>query len=53
MKTLTLHTNNQLPTQKCAWTGNRMFSMIELPQAKSIIGNVDYNSSSLGEASGW
>jgi hypothetical protein len=53
MKTLTLHTINQLPTQRCAWTGNRMFNMIELPQAKSILGNVDYNSSSLGEASGW
>ena len=55
MKKLNLHTNNnQNPTQGlCAWTGNRMFSTIEQPQAKSNFGKVDYISSSLGEASGW
>ena len=42
MKTLNLHTNNQRPTQECAWLGNRMFSAIVLPQANSILGKVDY-----------
>jgi hypothetical protein len=53
MKTLNLHTNNQRPTQERAWLGNCMFSTIVLPQANSILGKVDYNSTSLGEASGW
>jgi hypothetical protein len=38
MKTLNLHTNNQIPTQKCAWTGLGMFS-----KSEPINGNiVDY-----------
>jgi hypothetical protein len=29
MATLTIHTLSYLPTQKCAWGGNRVFNMIE------------------------
>ena len=41
MKTLTLHTNNQLPTQRCEWTGISMFSAISNPVALNL-GKVDY-----------
>jgi hypothetical protein len=38
MKTLNLHTNNQMPTQECAWTGLGMFSI-----SKPVNGNIlDY-----------
>lgn len=53
MKNLALHTNNQRPTQECAWLGNRMFSTIVLPQAELNFGKVDYISTPLREASGW
>jgi len=29
MATLTLHTLSYLPTQRCAWGGNRVFNTIE------------------------
>ena len=41
MKTLTLHTNNQLPTHGCEWTGTSMFSAISNPVALNL-GKVDY-----------
>ena len=41
MKTLTLHMNNQLPTQRCEWTGIRMFSTIANPAVLNL-GKVDY-----------
>lgn len=52
MKTLTLHMNNQLPTQRCEWTGVRMFSAIANPTSLNL-GKVDYISTELEEASGW
>ena len=41
MKTLNLHTNNQLPTQRCEWTGISMFSAIANPAVLNL-GKVDY-----------
>ena len=53
MKTLNLHTNNQLPTQRCEWKGISMFSAIANPVALNL-GKVDYISmKKLEEASGW
>jgi hypothetical protein len=52
MKTLNTHTNYQLPTQRCEWTGIRMFSTIANPAVLNL-GKVDYFSTKLGEASGW
>ncbi len=46
MKTLTLHTNNQLPTQRCEWTGISMFSAIANPAVLNL-GKVDYISTKL------
>jgi hypothetical protein len=52
MKNLALHMNNQLPTQRCEWQGNRMFSTIATPAVFNL-GKVDYISTTLREASGW
>jgi hypothetical protein len=52
MKNLALHMNNQLPTQRCEWTVNRMFSTIANP-ANLNLGKVDYIGTKLREASGW
>ncbi len=41
MKTLNTHTNYQLPTQRCEWTGIRMFSTIANPAVLNL-GKVDY-----------
>jgi hypothetical protein len=41
MKNLALHMNNQLPTQRCEWQGNRMFSTIATPAVFNL-GKVDY-----------
>lgn len=46
MKNLALHMNNQLPTQRCEWTGIRMFSTIATPAVFNL-GKVDYISTSL------
>jgi hypothetical protein len=48
MKTLTLHTINQLPTQRCEWTGIRMFSVIANPATLNF-GKVDYISTKMLE----
>jgi|Laugrespbdmm15sn_2_1035079.scaffolds.fasta_scaffold27817_1 hypothetical protein len=44
MKTLNLHTNNQQPTQKCAWIGLGMFSVNVIPAIES-----DYIRTKLGD----
>ena len=41
MKTLNLHTDYQLHTQRCEWTGISMFSAIENPSFLNL-GKVDY-----------
>jgi len=51
MKTLNLHTNYQLPTQRCEWTGIGMFSAISNP-ANLYNGKVDFISTQLGDTKG-
>ena len=48
MKTLNLHTNYQLPTQRCEWTGISMFSAIANP-ANLYNGKVDFIGTQLGD----
>jgi hypothetical protein len=48
METLNLHTISQLPSQRCEWTGIRMFSTIANPSNLNL-GKVDYIGTKLEE----
>ncbi len=52
MKTLNIHTNCSLATQRNEWQGIGMFSTIANPAVLNL-GKVDYISTKLREASGW